>query len=75
MYYIDTFAPIAKMDSIRLVLAIAASKRWEVHHMHVKSEFIHDDIQEKNLLGNLQFFAYISSCSSPLRNAFLTSMW
>ena len=26
-YYIDTFAPVAKMDSIRLVLAIAASKR------------------------------------------------
>ena len=34
------------MDSIRLVLAIVASKRWEVHHMDVKSEFIHGEIQE-----------------------------
>ena len=25
--YIETFAPVEKMDSIRLVLAIAASKR------------------------------------------------
>ena len=34
------------MDYIRLVLAIAASKRCEVHHMDVKSEFIHGEIKE-----------------------------
>ena len=34
------------MDSIRLVLAIAASKRWEVNHMDVKSAFLHGDLQE-----------------------------
>ena len=34
------------MDSIRLVLAIAASKRWEVHHMDVKSAFLHGDLEE-----------------------------
>jgi hypothetical protein len=32
--YTEIFAPVAKMDSIRLVLAIATSRRWEVHHMH-----------------------------------------
>ena len=39
--YNETFAPVAKMDSIRLVLAIAASKQWEVHHMDVKISFLH----------------------------------
>ena len=34
------------MDSIRLVLALAASKCWEVHHMDVKSAFLHGEIQE-----------------------------
>ena len=34
--YHETFAPVAKMDSIRLVLEISASKHWEVHHMDVK---------------------------------------
>ena len=29
--YIETFTLVSKMDSIRLVLAIAASKQWEVH--------------------------------------------
>ena len=28
--YNETFAPVAKMDSIRLALAIAASRKWEV---------------------------------------------
>ena len=43
-YYTETFAPVAKMDSIRLVLALAASKCWEVHHMDVKSAFLHDEL-------------------------------
>ena len=37
---------VAKMDSIRLVLAIAASNGWKVHHMDVKSAFLHGEIQE-----------------------------
>ena len=45
--YIETFAPVSKMEFMRLVLAIAASMRWEVHHMDVKSEFIHGLIQEE----------------------------
>ena len=44
--YHETFAPVTKMDSIRLVLEISASKHWEVHHMDVKSAFIHGDIHE-----------------------------
>ena len=43
--YIETFPPVAKMDSIRLVLAISASKHWEVHHMDLKSYFLHGDLK------------------------------
>ena len=45
--YHETFAPMAKMDSIRLVLAIVASKHWEVHHMDLNSTFIHEDMHEE----------------------------
>ena len=45
--YIDIFSPMEKMDSIGLVLAIAASKRWEVHHMNVKSAFIHGELMRR----------------------------
>ena len=45
--YTETFAPVAKMDSMRLVLAIAASKCWEVHHMDVKCAFLHGELHEE----------------------------
>jgi len=34
------FAPIANMESIRLVLDIVVARHWKVHHMDVKSSFI-----------------------------------
>ena len=42
--YNETFALVAKMDSIRIALAIAASKQWEVHHMDVKCAFLNGDL-------------------------------
>ena len=47
MDYHETFAQVAKMDSIHLVLAISASKHWEVNHMDVKYSFLHGDIHEE----------------------------
>jgi hypothetical protein len=44
--YNETFSPIAKMNSIHLVLALATSHKWEVHQMDVKSTFLHGDLQE-----------------------------
>ena len=52
--YHETFAPIAKMDSIRLVLAIFASKHWEVHHMDVKYSFLHGDIHEEIYMKHIE---------------------
>jgi hypothetical protein len=45
--YDETFAPVAKMDSIRLALAIVATKGWEFHQMDVKNAFIHGDISKE----------------------------
>ena len=61
MDYHETFALIAKMDSIRLVLAIATSKHWGVHHMDFKSEFICGDINEEIYMKHPK--GYISDSS------------
>ena len=45
--YNETFTPIARMDSIRLVLAIASVKKWKVHHMDMKNTFLHGDLEEE----------------------------
>jgi hypothetical protein len=45
--YNGTFAPVAKMNSIHLVLALVTSHKWEVHQMDFKSSFLHRDLQEE----------------------------
>nr|GEW95204.1 ribonuclease H-like domain, reverse transcriptase, RNA-dependent DNA polymerase [Tanacetum cinerariifolium] len=36
----EVFEPVAMMETIRLLLAIAAKNKWEVHHLDVKSAFL-----------------------------------
>jgi hypothetical protein len=45
--YNETFAPIAKMNSIHLDLALVASHKWEIRQKDVKSAFLHGDLQEE----------------------------
>ena len=42
----DAFAPVARMESVRL-LALAAQEGWRVHHMDVKSAFLNSDLKEE----------------------------
>eukprot|EP00253_Pinus_taeda_P004413 PITA_04413 len=48
--YTKTFSPVAKMNSIHLVLSLAASFKWEVHQMDVKSSFLHGDLHEETYM-------------------------
>lgn len=45
--YSETFAPTAKLTSIRMVLALAAHNRWHVHQMDVKSAYLNAEIDEE----------------------------
>jgi hypothetical protein len=40
----DTFAPVARLSSIRMVFALAASENWELHQMDVKSAYLNSPI-------------------------------
>jgi hypothetical protein len=44
--YNEVFAPVARWDTIRTVLACAASKGWCVFQLDVKSAFLHGDLTE-----------------------------
>jgi len=45
--YDDAFAPVARMEFVRVLLALAAQKGWCVHHMDVKSAFLNGDLKEE----------------------------
>ena len=43
----DSFAPTARMTTIRVVLALAAHKQWPVFQMDVKSAFLNGHLKEE----------------------------
>jgi len=43
----EVFAPVARMESMQLLLALAAAKDWPVHHLDVKSAFLNGDFAEE----------------------------
>jgi hypothetical protein len=40
------FAPVARLELVRLILAVAAHKGWHVHHMDVKSAFLNSELEK-----------------------------
>jgi hypothetical protein len=38
----EVYAPVACMESVRVLLALAAQEGWTVHHMDVKSAFLNE---------------------------------
>jgi len=43
----DTFAPVARHETIRLLAAISAQNGWTMYHMDVKSAFLNGTLQEE----------------------------
>ena len=44
--YTEVFAPVARMETIQLVVAIAAQRGWTIYQLDVKSTFLHSKLNE-----------------------------
>jgi hypothetical protein len=43
----EIYAPVARIETVRLLIALAAQNGWKVHHMDVKSAFLNGDLIEE----------------------------
>ena len=51
--YFDTYSPVTRINSIRMVLAIAVLRNLEVHQMDVKTTLLNGELDEEIYMEQL----------------------
>ena len=54
--YFDTYAPVARITSIRILFALASVYKLHVHQMDVKTAFLNGDLKEEVYMKQLEGF-------------------
>ncbi|XP_065637377.1 uncharacterized mitochondrial protein AtMg00810-like [Quercus suber] len=50
--YEETFAPVARLISVRCLIAVADVRHWPLYQMDVKNAFLNGDLQEKGFTSS-----------------------
>ena len=52
----ETFSPILKKDSLRIIMALVVHYDLELHQMDIKTTFLNDDLEEEIYMTQLEGF-------------------
>lgn len=66
--YFETFFRVAKLSTIRVLLALDAIHGWNLHQLDVNNSFLHGDLHEAVYMKYLKVLVllYQASCVSLL---------
>ena len=67
--YEETFAPIARLTSVRCLIAVAAVRRWPLYQMDVKNAFLNGDLHKEVYMQQPSSYPYSGSQVCRLRRA------
>ena len=56
LYYFDTYSPVSRITSIRMLIAIASLNNMEIHHMNVKTTFLNGELDEEIYMEQTEGF-------------------
>ena len=45
--YQETFSPVTKLNTIRVLLSLTVNLDWPLHQFDIKNAFLHGDLEEK----------------------------
>jgi hypothetical protein len=71
--YDEVFAPVAWLDSVRLLITFVSHEGWEVHHLDVKLSFLNGDLQEEVYVEQLVGFVVASKGSQAMEGVIRAS--
>ncbi|KAM1867521.1 hypothetical protein ACFX13_010241 [Malus domestica] len=54
--YLDTFSPVVRHTTVRMILALAAIKHWDLRQLFIKNAFLHGDLQDEVFMKQPQGF-------------------
>ncbi|GKB80230.1 retrotransposon protein, putative, ty1-copia subclass [Tanacetum coccineum] len=54
--YFDTYSPVTRITSIRMIIAIAALRNLKIHQMDVKTTFLNGDLEEEIYMNQPEDF-------------------
>lgn len=56
--YIEVFAPMARLNTIHMIIALAAQRQWMIYQLNVKSTFLHEELTKEVFMEQPQCYVH-----------------